>query len=191
MRIALVNSITFIPSRWQSFCAAGRSRENKPCHLFIYNRNQIIKNTVKVFWFFFHKPAVFKSFLKSETVRRVMFVYFDWMSFTCILRHWSLIGVSLLFKNNVSKLQHCRDHLQHAWQKQEEIKTLLSARQGKAVSEEPGFPKEWSTDGTITHRQSRHGRNSWCAWPPSSPGNSPCPAGPEWECYHLTGNGSC
>lgn len=35
---------------------------------------------------------------------------------TCIFRHGGLISVSLLLKDNVTKLQHGRDHLQHAWQ---------------------------------------------------------------------------
>lgn len=34
--------------------------------------------------------------------------------FTCVLWHGGLIGVSLLFKDNVAKLQHGRDNLQHA-----------------------------------------------------------------------------
>lgn len=33
---------------------------------------------------------------------------------TCVLWHGSLVGVSLLLKDNVAKLQHGRDDLQHA-----------------------------------------------------------------------------
>lgn len=43
----------------------------------------------------------------------------------------------------------------------------------------------------MTHRQSLHERSSWCAWHLVSPENCPCPVGQGWECYHLTGNGSC
>lgn len=36
--------------------------------------------------------------------------------FTCVLRHGGLVSVSLFLKDNVAELQHCRHHLQHAWQ---------------------------------------------------------------------------
>lgn len=35
---------------------------------------------------------------------------------TCVLRHGGLVSVPLFLKDNVAKLQHCRDHLQHACQ---------------------------------------------------------------------------
>lgn len=46
--------------------------------------------------------------------------------FTCVLRHGGLICVSFFFKDNIAKLQHCGDHLQHAWQRQDKIKVYFS-----------------------------------------------------------------
>lgn len=89
--------------------------------------------------------------------------------FTCVLRHGGLISVPLFLKDNVSKLQHCRDHFQHAWQGRDHI--LSIPRGGNKVMAQMDCDRRKAGRITLlcpwhiwkycsTHRQSPHGRSS-------------------------------
>lgn len=60
------------------------------------------------------QTSSFAGFVNSAFMRARRGVCAACSMFTGVLRHGGLIGVSLFLKDNVAKLQHCRDHLQHA-----------------------------------------------------------------------------